>query len=115
MKQTIYDIGRNTKAKPILIVMLAVLAVLIGYYIVAVGVIFPVSLGLSALLAVCLIFLVKYPVSGLIGTVAYCFILPIIGRELTIEILWGIGLRSEEHTSDLQSLMRTSYAVSCLK
>src|SRR3546814_4715260 len=25
------------------------------------------------------------------------------------------GLRSEEHTSELQSIMRTSYAVSCLK
>src|SRR3546814_5328293 len=27
----------------------------------------------------------------------------------------GDGLRSEEHTSELQSLMRTSYAVFCLK
>src|SRR3546814_1462462 len=27
----------------------------------------------------------------------------------------GGGLRSEEHTSELQSLMRTSYAVFCLK
>src|SRR3546814_17455810 len=27
----------------------------------------------------------------------------------------GIVLRSEEHTSELQSLMRTSYAVFCLK
>src|SRR3546814_8957988 len=27
----------------------------------------------------------------------------------------GIGERSEEHTSELQSLMRISYAVSCLK
>src|SRR3546814_2096120 len=27
----------------------------------------------------------------------------------------GAGARSEEHTSELQSLMRTSYAVSCLK
>src|SRR3546814_3940866 len=26
-----------------------------------------------------------------------------------------VDLRSEEHTSELQSLMRTSYAVSCLK
>src|SRR3546814_1337992 len=26
-----------------------------------------------------------------------------------------LGLRSEEHTSELQSLMRISYAVSCLK
>src|SRR3546814_1240553 len=29
--------------------------------------------------------------------------------------LWMVGLRSEEHTSELQSLMRTSYAVFCLK
>src|SRR3546814_6210132 len=28
--------------------------------------------------------------------------------------LTGFGLRSEEHTSELQSLMRTSYAVFCL-
>src|SRR3546814_10690964 len=28
--------------------------------------------------------------------------------------LW-VGLRSEEHTSELQSLMRSSYAVFCLK
>src|SRR3546814_6513003 len=28
---------------------------------------------------------------------------------------FGQGLRSEEHTSELQSLMRTSYAVFCLK
>src|SRR3546814_4914162 len=27
----------------------------------------------------------------------------------------GLGLRSEEHTSELQSLMRSSYAVFCLK
>src|SRR3546814_7922990 len=27
----------------------------------------------------------------------------------------GVGLRSEEHTSELQSLMRISYAVFCLK
>src|SRR3546814_7724104 len=29
--------------------------------------------------------------------------------------LYGGELRSEEHTSELQSLMRTSYAVFCLK
>src|SRR3546814_2878438 len=28
---------------------------------------------------------------------------------------WGGGHRSEEHTSELQSLMRISYAVFCLK
>src|SRR3546814_6262304 len=30
-------------------------------------------------------------------------------------VLLGIALRSEEHTSELQSLMRISYAVFCLK
>src|SRR3546814_8215974 len=29
--------------------------------------------------------------------------------------LWGALIRSEEHTSELQSLMRISYAVFCLK
>src|SRR3546814_9486118 len=32
-----------------------------------------------------------------------------------IPILTQMGLRSEEHTSELQSLMRISYAVFCLK
>src|SRR3546814_8902284 len=30
------------------------------------------------------------------------------------EVIWTPGLRSEEHTSELQSLMRISYAVFCL-
>src|SRR3546814_1454717 len=41
------------------------------------------------------------------------------GRGVDAEQLFGLGggrhgLRSEEHTSELQSLMRTSYAVFCL-
>src|SRR3546814_5897584 len=35
----------------------------------------------------------------------------VIGRELVKQL----ALRSEEHTSELQSLMRISYAVFCLK
>src|SRR3546814_3449901 len=35
-------------------------------------------------------------------------------REKLGPFLWQLP-RSEEHTSELQSLMRTSYAVSCLK
>src|SRR3546814_5588689 len=31
------------------------------------------------------------------------------------DLLSGLGWRSEEHTSELQSLMRISYAVFCLK
>src|SRR3546814_4096552 len=38
----------------------------------------------------------------------------IIGRNFLTKINANIG-RSEEHTSELQSLMRTSYAVFCLK
>src|SRR3546814_9952454 len=30
-------------------------------------------------------------------------------------LTWATGMRSEEHTSELQSLMRISYAVFCLK
>src|SRR3546814_7586428 len=42
-----------------------------------------------------------------IGSVA-----PFVGLFGTV---WGIMRRSEEHTSELQSLMRISYAVFCLK
>src|SRR3546814_6810391 len=35
--------------------------------------------------------------------------------ETNLELLKKMGLRSEEHTSELQSLMRISYAVFCLK
>src|SRR3546814_996867 len=31
------------------------------------------------------------------------------------QVLWAVVARSEEHTSELQSLMRISYAVFCLK
>src|SRR3546814_5189925 len=36
-------------------------------------------------------------------------------RQATKGCLWLVGSRSEEHTSELQSLMRISYAVFCLK
>src|SRR3546814_3418843 len=36
-------------------------------------------------------------------------------EELVERDPWCRNLRSEEHTSELQSLMRTSYAVLCLK
>src|SRR3546814_10290281 len=36
-------------------------------------------------------------------------------RDAFVEALVGIEQRSEEHTSELQSLMRISYAVFCLK
>src|SRR3546814_6715734 len=40
------------------------------------------------------------------------------GGKLTVEVYGGgeiVPARSEEHTSELQSLMRISYAVFCLK
>src|SRR3546814_4102020 len=38
-----------------------------------------------------------------------------IGKNVHLSGGVGIGGRSEEHTSELQSLMRISYAVFCLK
>src|SRR3546814_10649646 len=39
-----------------------------------------------------------------------------LDHALVVDVDLGAGLgRSEEHTSELQSLMRTSYAVFCLK
>src|SRR3546814_8455177 len=41
------------------------------------------------------------------------------GVQRQMQLYWGVSdardLRSEEHTSELQSLMRISYAVFCLK
>src|SRR3546814_4264766 len=36
-------------------------------------------------------------------------------RHRLVELLGALPVRSEEHTSELQSLMRISYAVFCLK
>src|SRR3546814_5500984 len=51
---------------------------------------------------------------GVIGTAGGCFVLGIL---LFCGTLYTTALegRSEEHTSELQSLMRISYAVFCLK
>src|SRR3546814_17926274 len=38
-----------------------------------------------------------------------------LGRDPAVERHRGVIDRSEEHTSELQSLMRSSYAVFCLK
>src|SRR3546814_10878820 len=37
------------------------------------------------------------------------------GQTRSVSGFWASDTRSEEHTSELQSLMRTSYAVFCLK
>src|SRR3546814_5259360 len=39
----------------------------------------------------------------------------VAGSELPVDDVAEHGFRSEEHTSELQSLMRISYAVFCLK
>src|SRR3546814_3286315 len=36
-------------------------------------------------------------------------------ERLVVDHVLGLRMRSEEHTSELQSLMRISYAVFCLK
>src|SRR3546814_2992664 len=45
--------------------------------------------------------------------------LPRVDTDFTTPLRWGLAVllvgRSEEHTSELQSLMRISYAVFCLK
>src|SRR3546814_4956602 len=38
-----------------------------------------------------------------------------IGKHVKVKDKWMQVIRSEEHTSELQSLMRISYAVFCLK
>src|SRR3546814_5618915 len=38
-----------------------------------------------------------------------------LSQNATMEASFDVGTRSEEHTSELQSLMRISYAVFCLK
>src|SRR3546814_7695410 len=38
-----------------------------------------------------------------------------VGKRSVSEIIASVARRSEEHTSELQSLMRSSYAVFCLK
>src|SRR3546814_7203816 len=39
----------------------------------------------------------------------------LLDPELMQTLAWAADYRSEEHTSELQSLMRSSYAVFCLK
>src|SRR3546814_4482708 len=39
----------------------------------------------------------------------------VLAQEILPEVAAEVPVRSEEHTSELQSLMRSSYAVFCLK
>src|SRR3546814_8535625 len=54
---------------------------------------------------------------GLLGGDVRFLTVTLIGIDITLAgLFWALGGdRSEEHTSELQSLMRSSYAVFCLK
>src|SRR3546814_9924384 len=54
------------------------------------------------------------PSSGVIVSISVILALLGYGARGRAAIVWWPG-RSEEHTSELQSLMRISYAVFCLK
>src|SRR3546814_5430173 len=49
-----------------------------------------------------------HPLMGLVDAA-------VLGADHVFLRFWRVAIRSEEHTSELQSLMRTSYAVFCLK
>src|SRR3546814_9932798 len=61
---------------------------------------------------------IENPVSFGLDMVMGCFLLAMVvggKKNLRMFIIWTVAARSEEHTSELQSLMRISYAVFCLK
>src|SRR3546814_6970077 len=57
----------------------------------------------------CVSWLPWYHDMGLVG----CFLSP-VANQVSVDYLKTEDFRSEEHTSELQSLMRISYAVFCL-
>src|SRR3546814_10627364 len=72
--------------------------------------------------------LLANPVFPEVDAIRYAFIGPLVGALSragsgwladraggALVTFWVFIVRSEEHTSELQSLMRTSYAVFCLK
>src|SRR3546814_5622617 len=77
----------------------------------------PMYLGFALLLGGWVLALASLP--GVIVTVAFVLYLnhfQIPPEEAAIGVRFGEAFdRSEEHTSELQSLMRISYAVFCLK
>src|SRR3546814_1375124 len=60
------------------------------------------------------VFLLKHP--GVLAVLIVAAVVPVFGHLIDEEQRKHLyTLRSEEHTSELQSLMRNSYAVFCLK
>src|SRR3546814_6817875 len=57
---------------------------------------------------------VSYRVVDVLGN-AYIVTIPQLVLDVATVAAQGANQRSEEHTSELQSLMRISYAVCCLK
>src|SRR3546814_4965200 len=56
------------------------------------------------------------PVAGDFSVVGVFVVMPVQDSAVILAVSVMIGaMRSEEHTSELQSLMRISYAVFCLK
>src|SRR3546814_8107161 len=53
--------------------------------------------------------------TGLVTSLGGLFAVDIAPKKAAGAAMGVIGIRSEEHTSELQSLMRISYAVFCLK
>src|SRR3546814_5042388 len=49
------------------------------------------------------------------GTQKSAILMMLLGEDEAADLLKHLNPRSEEHTSELQSLMRISYAVFCLK
>src|SRR3546814_3822653 len=60
--------------------------------------------------AECVVFLILFEALALARR-AFAVLIVAVGRGFLLDLV----LRSEEHTSELQSLMRISYAVFCLK
>src|SRR3546814_2855299 len=52
---------------------------------------------------------------GIVGQCEYLYVVPQFLQKCQTVAQRGSASRSEEHTSELQSLMRISYAVFCLK
>src|SRR3546814_5992418 len=52
---------------------------------------------------------------GMLNVAANCLDRHLEKNGETVALIWEPDDRSEEHTSELQSLMRISYAVFCLK